>query len=441
MEMMKLLMGVVLMLFMSNLCLVVSWISLFLVYLILVTKHEEDFFFSSGLMIWDSLSVNMIILTLWIMLMVMLSKSFNLFSLPFESSSLMIKLLTIILVIAFSMSKFLYFYIMFEVTLFPTFVLIVGWGTQPERLQAGNYLLMYTIFFSLPLLISILVLFYSNSSDVMSFANKASDGLFGWSPFFLLAFLVKLPTYSIHLWLPKAHVEAPVEGSMILAGILLKLGGYGMIRVMPLIKVSMNLGKWLLLTWVLVGGVYAGMMCMIQMDIKVLIALSSVAHMALVSGGIFSMNKWGVAGGLLLMLAHGFSASGMFCMNNMMYERLMSRSLFLFKGVSSFTSLFILSWFIVIMSNMAAPPSLNLLSEMMLLISIQAVSLWYMIPLGISIFVSASYSFFLYGITSHGKSSSLCVSFSSLSVKEGLTCFLHLVPIVFMIFILQSNLI
>nr|YP_009144463.1 NADH dehydrogenase subunit 4 [Asbolus verrucosus]AKJ52249.1 NADH dehydrogenase subunit 4 [Asbolus verrucosus] len=325
-----------------------------------------------------------------------------------------------------SMNLFL-FYIFFEFSLIPTLILILGWGYQPERLQAGVYLLFYTLLASLPMMISIFFC-YSDFYSLHFFSMGFVDSLIIYV-LINMVFFIKIPMFFVHLWLPKAHVEAPVAGSMILAGILLKMGGYGMMRLMVLfmgIGVKINL---FFVSLSLIGGFYVSLMCMRQSDMKSLIAYSSVAHMGLVLCGVMSMNYWGLAGSLVMMVAHGLCSSGLFCLANVSYERLGSRSLYLNKGLINLMPNLSLLWFLLISSNMAAPPSLNLLGEIMLINSILGFSVYNMGFLMLISFFGAVYSLFLYSFSQHGSYYSGFYSFSMCGLREYLLLMLHWVPL------------
>nr|QWZ46435.1 NADH dehydrogenase subunit 4 [Stenomorpha obovata] len=360
----------------------------------------------------DLFSYVMILLSFWICsLMIMSSEKIYLYNNWSSLFLFTVLLLMFSLYITFSSLNLFIFYLFFEFSLIPTLILILGWGYQPERLQAGLYLLFYTMFASLPMMISIFYCYSCFGSLCFFYLSDMNNLLV----YFLInmVFFIKIPMFFVHLWLPKAHVEAPVSGSMILAGIMLKLGGYGMMRLMVMficIGLSINL---FFVSLSLIGGLYISLICLRQSDMKSLVAYSSVAHMGLVLSGIMTMNFWGMGGALAMMVAHGLCSSGLFCLANISYERLFSRSLYLNKGLINLVPNLSLMWFLLVSSNMAAPPSLNLLGEIMLINSILSFSELNMIFLMLISFFGAVYSLFLYSFSQHGSIFSGLYSFYS----------------------------
>nr|YP_010585869.1 NADH dehydrogenase subunit 4 [Choristoneura metasequoiacola]UZY20652.1 NADH dehydrogenase subunit 4 [Choristoneura metasequoiacola] len=378
----------------------------------------------------DMISFGLILLSIWICgLMLMASE--NLFKIKFYISFFLFNIifLLIMLYMTFSVMNLFMFYLFFEGSLIPTLLLIMGWGYQPERIQAGLYLLFYTLFASLPLLLGIFYIFNEMNYIMMYFFKFMNLNLYLLYFSMIMAFLVKMPMYFVHLWLPKAHVEAPVSGSMILAGIMLKLGGYGLLRVMVFLQ---QVGLKFNFIWVIIsllGGFYVSLNCFCQVDIKSLIAYSSVAHMSLVIGGIMTMSYWGFMGSYVLMIGHGLCSSGMFCLANINYERLHSRSLFINKGMMNFMPSMSLWWFLLMSSNMAAPPSLNLMGEIMLINSLMSWCWFSMIFLMLISFFSAGYSLYLYSYSQHGKFYCGIYSFYTGVSREYLMLLLHWLPL------------
>nr|QAY81959.1 NADH dehydrogenase subunit 4 [Mimastra sp. REN-2018] len=377
----------------------------------------------------DMLSYSLILLSFWIISLMILA-SFKLYKNNnyYNLFLFIIIILLLSLYITFSSMNCFLFYLFFEISLIPTLILIIGWGYQPERLEAGIYLLFYTLFMSLPMM---LVIFYlSEVHFILSFIflNKNIDSFLLYL-LTNLVFFVKIPMFLLHLWLPKAHVEAPVSGSMILAGIMLKLGGYGLLRFMVMFKPFMLNINIFFMTLSLIGGFIISMICIRQSDMKSLIAYSSVSHMSLVLIGVLTFNYWGMWGALLMMLAHGLCSSGLFCLANILYERTHSRSLYLNKGLLNIIPNLSFWMFLLVSSNMAAPPSLNLVSEIMLINSLVSFNFMTMLFLSLMSFFSAAYSLFLYSYTQHGKIYSGVYSYSMGLSREHLLLLNHWLPL------------
>nr|YP_514802.1 NADH dehydrogenase subunit 4 [Sepia officinalis]BAE80068.1 NADH dehydrogenase subunit 4 [Sepia officinalis] len=420
------------------------WLVLLLSFMSLSFLNLENWGkLSTSLLFCDKMSGVLIILTLWISGLMCLASNYSVKSMMnnVNKFSLTVLMLCLVIIVFFMSTNVMMFYIFFEVSLLPTLVLIIGWGYQPERLQAGVYMMLYTVTLSLPLLISLLMLSsmyccynmllikYLNCLEMMYNVSLL------WVLGSLMAFLVKLPMFSMHLWLPKAHVEAPIAGSMILAGVLLKLGGYGVIRMLSTFFLNESVLSSIFIIICLWGGFVTSVICAGQSDVKSLIAYSSVGHMGLMLAGVVGKFMWGWEGAMLMMVSHGFCSSGLFCLANMLYEKIKSRSLFLYSGMININPIMCLWWFLFCIANMGAPPFINLISEVMLFCSMYIYSSWLVMIVVLMVFMGGLYNLILFTNIQHGKIMSFMNGAPTNNCSEMLLLFLHFYPM--LIFVLN----
>nr|AZL93111.1 NADH dehydrogenase subunit 4 [Aulacus sinensis] len=380
----------------------------------------------------DKYSLGLVILMIWIVkLMFIASKDIYMNNkfIKFFKFNLLFMMISL-LISFFSLNLFI-FYLFFEISLIPIFFLIIGWGYQPERIQASMYMFIYTLIVSLPMLMMMMKFYYMNYTLMFNLIYMMKlIYLFKLSVLFMMMiFLVKIPMFLVHLWLPKAHVEAPISGSMILAAIMLKLGTYGILRIMMIIEDYINGFNLYIILISLIGAIYLSLVCMSQVDLKMLIAYSSVVHMGLLLSGMLTYSIWGLKGSYYIMLGHGLCSSGLFYLVNLNYERLYSRNIMLNKGMMNLMINLTLWWFLLCSSNMSAPPSLNLLGEIMLIISLVSWNKNFIYLVILFMFFSMLYSLYLYSYTQHGKNLSNLGMFMNIKVSEYLVMLSHWIPL------------
>nr|WET58783.1 NADH dehydrogenase subunit 4 [Oreonectes polystigmus] len=390
----------------------------------------------------DPLSTPLLVLTCWLLPLMILASQNHINPEPVNRQRLYITLLASLqtfLIMAFGATEIIMFYIMFEATLIPTLIIITRWGNQTERLNAGTYFLFYTLAGSLPLLVALLLLQQTTgtlSMLILQYSQPLAPGSWGhniWWAGCLIAFLVKMPLYGVHLWLPKAHVEAPVAGSMVLAAVLLKLGGYGMMRMMVILDPLSKELAYPFIILALWGIIMTGSICLRQTDLKSLIAYSSVSHMGLVAGGILIQTPWGFTGAIILMIAHGLASSALFCLANTAYERTHSRTMLLARGLQMIFPLTAVWWFIANLANLALPPLPNLMGELMIITTLFSWSPWTIMLTGTGTLITAGYSLYLFLMTQRGPTPNHMSGLPPFHTREHLLMTLHLLPIILLV--------
>ena len=370
----------------------------------------------------DLVSISLIILRIWILILIILRQFSNIF---INSIYFIFFILNLRLVFSFLSNNIIIFYFFFEWSLIPIFFIIMGWGYQLERLKSRFILLIYTLFASLPLLIIILIIYNNfylinfNYIIIINFLNLSNLYLL----IIFLSFLVKFPMFFFHQWLPKAHVEAPVRGSIILAGVLLKLGGYGIIRL--LFFLNKNLFIKIIIIFSLIGGRILRIICLINRDLKVIIAYSSVVHMALIIINLFSKNFWRINGRIIIIIRHGLCSSGMFSCANIFYERSHSRIIIINKNNLNYFPRISVFWFILCIANFGGPFTYNLLSEILLIIGLSYINYINLFFILFISFFSAAYRLILYSNTQQGVNNNLYFSINNINMREIINLFSH----------------
>ncbi len=318
-------------------------------------------------------------------------------------------ILEILLILVFSVLDILLFYVFFETILIPMFYVIGIWGAREQKIQAAYYFFFYTLLGSVLLLIGIMFLYVNfGTTDLQTIqSNMIDTSIQNWLFIaFFASLAVKIPMFPFHLWLPQAHVEAPLAGSILLAGVLLKLGGYGFIRyVLTILPDASIYFSPLVMTLSAIAVIYASLTTIRQIDMKRLIAYSSVAHMAIVTIGIFSGNTNGISGSIILMLAHGFVSSALFIIVTILYDRHHSRIFKYYRGITITMPIYSSIFFFFTLANIAAPLTANFIGEFLVLSGALSYSFIITLLASTGMILSAAYSLYFYNRVAFGSMS------------------------------------
>lgn len=359
-------------------------------------------------------------------------------SIKFLIKEFMLCLLVIemLLIGVFSILDLVGFYVLFEGVLIPMFLIIGIWGTREEKIQASYYFFFFTFIGSVFMLLAIFMLYtYVGTTDYQALSCILIDPNFQYFLFlgFFFSLAIKIPKIPFHIWLPQAHVEAPVAGSVILAGILLKLGGYGFIRFSwPIMPEASQYFTPIILTLSLLAIIYGSLTTCRQVDLKRIVAYSSVAHMGLVTLGIFSHTLIGVVAAVFLMLAHGLVSSALFIIVTFLYERFHTRLIRYYRGITVSMPIFSFLMFLLILANCSVPLSCNFVGEFFSLIAAFDYSNFVGLLASSGVILSAAYSIYLYNRVCFGAPSKYLYYSRDVNRQE----FFSLVPLIALIFLM-----
>ena len=300
----------------------------------------------------------------------------------------------------FSSLDALLFYVFFEATLIPMFIIIGVWG-GPNRVYAAVKFFLYTLMGSLLSLVALIYLYFSagGSFSLFDFYQTQLPIAVQVSVFiaFFMAFAVKVPMWPVHTWLPDAHVEAPTGGSVVLAAVMLKLGGYGFLRLsLPIVPDASHLLAPVVIGLSLIAVVYIGLVALVQTDMKKLIAYSSISHMGFVTLGIFLFNAQGMEGAVIQMISHGFISAAMFLCVGVLYDRMHSRLIADYGGVANRMPVFAALFMFFSMANAGLPGTSGFVGEFLVIMGAMQVNFWFAFAAAITLIFGAAYTLWMY---------------------------------------------
>jgi NADH-quinone oxidoreductase subunit M len=327
------------------------------------------------------------------------------------------------LLIVFTALDAFLFYIGWEAALIPIYFICAIWGGK-DRVKVNMKFFVYTIGGSLFMLLGIIYLYLQNplqNFDIQAFYNLELDAVHqGWVFWaFFIAFAIKMPVFPFHTWQPDTYTEAPATGTMLLAGIMLKMGIYGVIRwLLPIVPMGVQDWGTTALVLSIIGVVYASIIAFTQKNAKRLIAYSSIAHVGLISAGIFALNTQGMQGAMIQMLSHGINVVGLFFVLDIVFSRLKTNKIAELGGLASIAPQLAITFLIIVFGTIALPGTSGFIGEFLLLVGIYQFNIWAAVFGGLTIILSAVYMLRLYQNMMLGKTNDLTIGFTDIKGSE-----------------------